>query len=113
VRVTAPESRDVGGESSADVAVRVAAAMGRQRSRYADWPWSQNAHVPAGAVNRLLPLRADADAIWRSLIEGRTLTGRGSARVRRVARTLADLDDTPDITPEHLDRAAFLRADVP
>ncbi len=56
VRVDAPEPDDVPGESSAQVAARVAVAYERQRARYADWPWSQNAHVAAGAVPRLLPL---------------------------------------------------------
>jgi magnesium chelatase family protein len=113
LRITAPEATDGPGESSADVRVRVNAAAARQHARYADWPWNQNAHVAAGAVARLMPLRPDADSFWRTVIEGRTLTGRGAARIRRVARTLADLDDAPDITPAHLDSAAFLRADVP
>ena len=43
VRVDAPESDDVAGESSAEVAARVAIASERQRARYADWPWTQNA----------------------------------------------------------------------
>jgi magnesium chelatase family protein len=111
--VTAPEASDGPGESSADVAVRIAAAVARQAVRYADWPWNQNAHLAAGAVERLVPLRPDADACWRSLMADRVLTGRGAARVRRVARTLADLDDVADVTPEHLESAAFLRADVP
>jgi magnesium chelatase family protein len=111
--VTAPEASDSPGDSSAEVAVRVAAAVARQAARYADWPWNQNAHLAAGAVERLIPLRPDADACWRSLVEDRVLTGRGAARIRRVARTLADLDDVADVTPEHLESAAFLRADVP
>jgi magnesium chelatase family protein len=113
VRVTAPEPRDECGESSADVRARVAAAVDRQRHRYADWPWSQNAHVPAGAVDRLLPLGRDADCTWRDLIADRQLTGRGAARIRRVARTLADIDDAAHITPAHLESAAVLRSDVP
>jgi magnesium chelatase family protein len=113
VRIDAPEPADGPGETSADVAARVAAAGARQSSRYADWPWYQNAHLPAGAVDRLVPLGSDAQACWRSLIDERVLTGRGAARIRRVARTLADLGDTPDVTPEHLEGAAFLRADVP
>jgi len=113
VRVDAPEACDVRGESSADVAVRVAAAFERQRARYADWPWSQNAHVSAGAVPRLLSLGSDATDAWRELIGERSLTGRGATRIRRVARTLADLDDAPDIDVDHLDRAASMRGDVP
>jgi len=113
VRVDAPESVDVRGESSASVAERVAAAYERQCARYADWPWSQNAHVAAGAVPRLLPLGPDADDAWRALIAERILTGRGATRIRRVARTLADLDDASAIAVEHLDGAALLRSDVP
>ena len=112
VRVDAPEPDDVAGESSAAVAARVAVAHARQGARYADWPWSQNAHVAAGAVARLLPLGPDADDAWRALIAERNLTGRGATRIRRVARTLADLDDSAGITADHLDRASLLRSDV-
>jgi magnesium chelatase family protein len=113
VRVDAPESTDQPLESSAEVAARVTAAYERQRTRYADWPWTQNAHVAAGAVPRLLPLGPDADDVWRELIADRQLTGRGATRIRRVARTLADLDDSPDVSAAHVEVAASLRADVP
>jgi magnesium chelatase family protein len=113
VRVDAPDSDDVAGESSATVAARVVAAYERQRARYADWPWQQNAHVAAGVVNRLLPLGGDAEDVWRELIAERQLTGRGATRIRRVARTLADLDASAEITGDHLEHAAALRGDVP
>ena len=113
VRVTAPEPCDTPGECSETVAGRVAAAVARQRARYADWPWEHNAHVPAGVVDTLLALTPDADSTWRALIAERVLTGRGAARIRRVARTLADLDDATDITPAHLESAALLRSDAP
>ncbi len=113
LRITAPEPNDTSGESSADVAARVRAATTRQHARYADWSWSQNAHVAAGAVTLLMPLAGAADEYWRHLIDDRTLTGRGAVRIRKVARTIADLEDSADISPEHLDTAAFLRTDVP
>jgi magnesium chelatase family protein len=113
VRVTAPEPRDAPGECSAAVRERVGAAVERQCHRYADWPWSTNAVVPASVVERLLPLHAEAREAWYALVEARLLTGRGAARVRRVARTLADLDDEPDITDAHVESAALLRSDVP
>ncbi len=111
LRVTGPEPHDTAGETSAGVMPRVAAATERQRARYADWPWSANAHVPAGVTGRLLPLSREADTAWRDLVEARALTGRGAARIRRVARTLADLDDEPEITAAHVDIAAALRSD--
>ena len=113
MRVTGPEPNDQCGESSDDVRARVVSAVERQRARYADWPWSANAHVAAGAISRLIPLSDEATAAWRDLIQSRVLTGRGAARIRRVARTLADLDGTADIAAMHVDTAASLRSDVP
>jgi len=69
--------------------------------------------VAAGAVPRLLPLGPDADEMWRELIADRQLTGRGATRIRRVARTLADLDDSACITAAHLEHASGMRGDVP
>jgi magnesium chelatase family protein len=112
IPVSAPLPGDRPGESSADVAARVAAAVERQRARYADWPWTMNAHVPAGAVARLVPLHHDAEHAWQRLIAERMLTGRGAARILRVARTLADLADDSVVGEPHLDRAALMREDL-
>ncbi|HEX6310449.1 MAG TPA: YifB family Mg chelatase-like AAA ATPase [Acidimicrobiia bacterium] len=111
--VRGPEPGDGPGEQSAVVRERVADAVGRQERRYADWPWRRNAHIPAGALTRLVPLDAAAADAWHWLIDDRRLTGRGAARVRRVARTLADVDGAPAVTDAHVLSAALLREDVP
>jgi magnesium chelatase family protein len=111
--VRPPEAGDEPGESSAAVRVRVAEAVGRQLARLAGTPWRRNAHVPAGALQRMIPLNPDALDAWRGQAELRGLTGRGAARVRRVARTLADLDGEPDVQATHVLWAALLREDVP
>jgi predicted ATPase with chaperone activity len=40
------------------------------------------------------------------------LTGRGAARIRRVARTIADLEDRPEIAERHIERACLIREDL-
>ena len=60
-----------------------------------------------------MPLTPDALEAWRTESEGRSLTGRGAARIRRVARTLADLSDAPSVLASHVLCAALLREDVP
>jgi predicted ATPase with chaperone activity len=69
--------------------------------------------VPAGALGRYTALDAEALDAWHLAVEDQLLTGRGGARIRRVARTLADLDDAPAIGPQHVALAASLRGEVP
>jgi magnesium chelatase family protein len=113
IAVAPPGADDRAGEASRDVAARVAVAVARQRDRLRGTPWRRNAHVPAGALSRLAPFDDAADSAWQAECEARQLTGRGGARIRRVARTLADLDDVVDVAPEHIAMASLLREDVP
>jgi magnesium chelatase family protein len=99
-------------EGSSVVKARVAEAMRHQRTRYRDRPWRRNARVPAGALSRAIPLPAPAARTLQEAAERRSWSGRGMAGVHRVARTLADLDGCPDVSPEHILLAAALREDV-
>jgi magnesium chelatase family protein len=100
------------GESSEETRRRVSAAIERQQLRLAGTRWRRNAHIPPGALEYFVPLPADAHAAWLDACRLRRLTGRGAARVRRVARTFGDLEDHEVVTADDVMRAAFLREDV-
>ena len=110
--VGATEAHEDPGPSSDVARERVDAATARQRARFAGTVWTRNAEIPAGALRRLVPLRPATAALWRAVCDERSLTGRGAARVHRVARTLADLDDRPDVADDDVATAADLRMDV-
>jgi magnesium chelatase family protein len=113
IRVEAPDRTRTAGETSAVVRERVLSATARQHRRLAGTPWRANAEVPAGALGRLAPLdEAAADALHEEA-EQRSMSRRGIARVHRVARTVADLDDAPIATIEHVLTAIAMRQDVP
>jgi magnesium chelatase family protein len=113
LEVHPPESGDAAGEPSAVVRERVLEAVARQQQRYARRRWHRNAQVPAGALTQVIPLSGDSEDAWQWAIEHDQLTGRGAARVRRVARTLADLDGSAEVCEHHITLAAALREDVP
>ncbi len=100
------------GASSAEVALRVADAAARQVKRYRNSPWRRNARVPASALLSQISFPDDAEEALRDAARRRDWSGRGLAGVRRVARTLADLDGAEEVAPAHVLVAAGLREDV-
>ncbi|HWC68737.1 MAG TPA: YifB family Mg chelatase-like AAA ATPase [Acidimicrobiales bacterium] len=75
------------GEPTAQTAERVALARAMAGARGT----GLNAHIPPAALDRVVPLTAAASAALRAELETDRLSGRGLHRIRRVARTLADL----------------------
>ena len=97
------------GESTADVADRVAAAreLAFFRSGCA------NSALSREQLDLVAPLSRSAEKRLRRELEDGRLTGRGYHRVRRVARTVADLDGAPDVVnDEHLNLALMMRVDL-
>jgi magnesium chelatase family protein len=107
------DPRAPAGAPSIDVRVQVAAAVAREHARYRDRRWKRNGHVPEGALALDIVLPPDAVDALQAAAATRPLTARGMARIRRVARTLADLDERADITAADVFLAADLRAEVP
>jgi magnesium chelatase family protein len=81
------------GESSQAVAERVACAREQAAARGV----RTNAELTANRLDEVAPLRGDAEALLERRLRSGTLSARGLHRVRRVARTLADLDGAPPI----------------
>lgn len=96
------------GESSATVAGRVA----RARSVAIERQGTTNAAIPAWMIDDVAPLGAGALSRLRSLVDSGVLSGRGFHRVRRVARTVADLDGHEGpLRESDVDVAVALRTD--
>ncbi len=96
-----------GGESTAIAAERVATA----RLAAIDRRGMLNSEIPASHLDLLAPLAADARLMLRNELERERLTGRGYHRIRRVARTLADLDGqlSAPVGADHVALALQLR----
>jgi magnesium chelatase family protein len=104
-----PAAALVGGqdpESSAVVGARVAAARARQLAR----PGTKlNARVSGRALRLISRLRPETSNRLAELADAERLSGRGTERLLRVARTVADLASSDAVEVEHLEEAARWR----
>lgn len=96
-------------EDSAAVAARIAAARHRQRTRTGDRP---NARVGGRELRSVCAMDGGTRARAVRLAELEGLSGRGTERLLRVARTIADLGGSVTVTGRDLDEAARYRAPV-
>lgn len=98
------------GETSAEVAARVAAARDIQTRRFRD---HARVRANADASGAILDEIAAPDSEGRALIhrasERLGLTARGYHRILRTARTIADLDHAADVRAPHLAEAISYR----
>jgi magnesium chelatase family protein len=95
-------------EASATVGARIADGRDRQRARQGDL----NARVAARKLRALCGLDPMGRRRLAELADLEGFTARGTERLLRVARTIADLEPTAWVTAGHLEEAARYRTDV-
>ena len=99
-------------ESSEAVRDRVNAARAFARNRYrqANTQVQCNAQLSAGDVQAFCRPDEEGDALLRAAYESLGLSARGHDRILRVARTIADLDGSEQISAPHIAEAIRLRS---
>ena len=104
-------SKSTPSESSATIRERVVRARQIQEQRFANEP---GIHCNAQMTPRLLQQYAALDAQGKSLLETAmdklNLSARAYDRILKVARTIADLDNSPTIQAMHLAEAIGYRS---
>jgi magnesium chelatase family protein len=101
-------SRDA--ESSAGIRSRVCNARARQRARYARMPGvGCNAHVAGRWIDAHGGVTAAARSLLHRAADGLALSARGYHRVLKVARTIADLDESATVSDAHVSEALRYR----
>ncbi|MFN9088653.1 MAG: YifB family Mg chelatase-like AAA ATPase, partial [Gemmatimonadaceae bacterium] len=106
-------------ERSAEVRERVRAARARQQVRYAHTgvapsagttgPVPTNAAAPSRLIAPAARLEPEARALMVRAADRLMLSARSYHRVLRVARTIADLDDSDVVSKQHLGEALRFR----
>lgn len=96
-------------EPSSVVAERVLKARLKQKERFAEEGIFCNSSMNNRQVEKYCPLSPECRILLERIIENMGLSARACSRIIKLARTIADLAEMPDILPEHLSEAASYR----
>jgi len=97
------------GECSSAMRQRVLHARRVQQDRFAARPGMTNAHMGSRLLRKYCPLNDTCEAILRTAVQELGLSARAHDKILRVARTIADLENTETIKPEHVAEAVQYR----
>jgi magnesium chelatase family protein len=97
------------GESSQSIQDRVSEARRRQSTRLHDSDVLTNADMGAGDLERFVELDAVGEAMMRNAVTKLSLSPRSYHRVLKLARTIADLDNSDAVAAQHLAEALQYR----
>jgi magnesium chelatase family protein len=115
LEVPAVPYRDLAGmppeESSAAIRGRVVRAREIQRERFRNRPGVHaNARMAARDVRRHCPLSPPVEGLLREAVTRLALSARAFHRVLKIARTIADLDGSEALAPNHVSEAIQYRS---
>ena len=96
-------------ESSAQVKARTDKARAIQRERFSGSKVTSNAEMSEKEMREYCFLDEECENILRDAFDRLHLSARARARILKVARTIADLDFSENILPEHLYEAISYR----
>lgn len=96
--------------SSADMKAAVLEAQARQSMRYRDLPITFNSELRGQWLKRYCVMSSDASSLLHDVYEQLGLSMRAHDRILKLARTIADLDNSELITTEHTVEAIRYRS---
>lgn len=99
------------GQSSESLRGKVMRAREKQRKRFEGTAFRFNADLRAGDVEKYCPLRKNEKKMLEDLFHTMDLSARAYHRLIKVARTIADIEESEEISEVHLAEAVCYRAE--
>lgn len=96
-------------ETSAQIRARVIAAQEIQQERYQQENFRYNSQIPAERIGEYCALNKSEEHYMEEVYKKQELTARSYHKILKVARTLADMDEAPQIGMQHLNEAVCYR----
>lgn len=98
------------GEKSEDIRKRVLIAREIQNERYKDLPISYNAQIGSRELEKFCELDDASFNLIKMAMEKLNLSARAYDRILKVARTIADLEESENILSHHISEAIQYRS---
>ena len=96
-------------ESSSSIQKRVSAAWVIQKERFVESSTIFNGRMTKSEVEQYCQLDAEGQRLMKKAYSAFSLTGRSYFKILKTARTIADLEQSPDIKARHLEEALYFR----
>jgi magnesium chelatase family protein len=93
-------------DESPRLRANIEAARQRQVVRFTGSGVSHNAAIPGGCIRDFCDFSVGGFDHYRRIVNERNISTRSSDRLAKVARTVADLVNSPQIEPKHIEKAA-------
>ncbi|MCQ2535382.1 MAG: YifB family Mg chelatase-like AAA ATPase [Lachnospiraceae bacterium] len=98
------------GESSKDIKKRVITATQIQKERFKGTSIRFNSAIPSSRIEEFCQLSKKDEQYMKDVYENLDLSARSYFKILKVARTLADMDESKNIETRHLKESVFYRS---
>lgn len=97
-------------ETSENIRERVIKAREIQNRRFKDTDISCNARITPQKMSEFCPITTDAETFLKNIFEKTGLSARAYSKILKIARTIADMDDSETIQKKHIANASRFRS---
>ena len=97
------------GESSAKIKERINRVRALQRERFANDGIATNAEMGSRELAKYCQIDENCERLLKKAFDKLNLSARGTTRILKVARTIADIEGSENITPAHIAEAIQYR----
>ncbi|MBN2694922.1 YifB family Mg chelatase-like AAA ATPase [bacterium] len=101
---------ETGGESSEKIRERVIKAYNIQKDRYINEKYDFNGKMSASGIKKYCILTSEAKKFWSFALQKLNISARRYGKTLKVARTIADLDNSKSIESNHISEAIQIQA---
>lgn len=112
LELTKPLGKGQPTHNSKEMREKVFRAYEIQKKRFRETSLENNSQMKSKDIKEIAPLKNDVEELLVTTCETREISYRGSIAISRVARTIADLEASNDVTQTHLLKALDMREEI-